>query len=83
MSARPATPVSLSSLRAGGTGRLHEAKLDEQSVNLLRALGLAQTDTFRLCKAGDPCILQVGTTRIGVSRAVASAIFVIPDRPPA
>ena len=35
--------------------------------------GLAQTDTFRLCKAGEPCILQVGATRIGVSRTVASA----------
>jgi Fe2+ transport system protein FeoA len=76
-------PVSLTTLGAGRTGRLHEARLDEQSVNLLRALGLSTTDTFRLCKAGDPCILQVGMTRIGVSKAVASAIYVIPDQPTA
>ena len=29
------------------------------------------TEEFRLCKAGEPCILQVGGTRIGVSRTVA------------
>ena len=81
MSARQVTPVSLTTLNAGGTGTLHEARLDEQSVNLLRALGLAPADSFRLAKAGDPCILQVGATRIGVSKAVASAIYVIPDRP--
>jgi Fe2+ transport system protein FeoA len=48
-------------------------------VSLLRALGLAESEPFRLCKAGEPCILQVGATRIGVSRTVASQIFVIPD----
>ena len=82
MSPRTISPVTLTSLGTGRTGRLHEARLDEQSVNLLRALGLAPADSFRLAKAGDPCILEVGTTRIGVSKAVASAIYVIPDRPP-
>lgn len=73
------TPVALSTLRAGATGRLHDARLDDQSVGLLRALGLSDAEPFRLCKAGDPCILQVGTTRIGVSGTVASEIYVIPD----
>jgi Fe2+ transport system protein FeoA len=76
-------PVALTTLRAGLTGRLHEARLDDQSVRLLRALGLSDSEVFRLCKAGDPCILQVGTTRIGLSRTVASAIYVIPDEPSA
>lgn len=82
MSPKPLSPVPLATLGTGRTGRLHEARLDETSVNLLRALGLATADSFRLAKAGDPCILEVGTTRIGVSRAVAAEIFVIPDRPP-
>ena len=77
----PTTPVALSALPVGGTGRLHEARLDDQAVNLLRALGLADREAFRLCKAGEPCIVQVGATRIGVSRLVASRIFVIPDPP--
>jgi hypothetical protein len=41
MSADLVSPVALSTLRAGATGRVHEAQLDEQSVGLLRALGLS------------------------------------------
>jgi hypothetical protein len=77
----PTTPVALSALPVGRTGKLHAAQLDEHSVGLLRALGLADRDAFRLCKAGEPCIVQVGATRIGVSRLVASRILVIPDPP--
>jgi Fe2+ transport system protein FeoA len=72
-------PILLTSLPAGHTARLHETQLDPQSVGLLRALGLCEAECFRLCKAGGPCILQVGATRIGVSRTVASKILVIPD----
>ena len=81
MSAIP--PVALRVLGTGRTGRFHEAQLDDQSVGLLRALGLSGAEAFRLCKAGEPCILQVGATRIGVSRTVASRIFVVPDPPTA
>jgi len=73
------TPVALTALRAGRTCRLHEARLDDEAVGLLRALGLSDREAFRLCKAGEPCILQVGGTRIGLSRKVASCIFVIPE----
>ena len=52
-------------------------------MGLLQALGLSGAEAFRLCKAGEPCILQVGSTRIGVSRRVASRIFVIADPPSA
>jgi hypothetical protein len=76
-------PVALSALAAGQTGRLYEARLDDRSVGLLQALGLSGAEAFRLCKAGEPCILQVGSTRIGVSRAVAANIWVIPDPPTA
>ena len=72
-------PIALTALAAGKTARLHEANLDETSVGLLRALGLCETECFTLCKAGEPCILQVGATRIGVSRMVASNILVIPE----
>jgi Fe2+ transport system protein FeoA len=76
-------PVALSALAEGRTGRFLEAKLDADSLGLLRALGLSESEAFRLCKSGEPCILQVGATRIGVSRAVASQILVIPDPPAA
>ena len=72
-------PTALTNLSTGQTARLHEARLDPHAVGLLRALGLSETQPFRVCKAGEPCILQVEGTRIGVSRAVASGLFVIPD----
>ena len=72
-------PIALTTLTTGQTGRLHEARLDAQSIGLLRALGLSETEPFRVCKAGEPCILQVDGTRIGVSRVVASNLYVIPD----
>ena len=76
-------PIALTAMTAGQTARLHEARLDSHAVGLLRALGLAEAEGFRLCKAGEPCILEVGGTRIGLSRTVASNIFVIPDLPAA
>ncbi len=72
-------PIALSTLAVGSLARLHEARLDPQSAGLLRALGLSSARELRLCKAGEPCIVQVGSTRIGVSRDVASRILVIPN----
>jgi Fe2+ transport system protein FeoA len=74
-------PVALSSLPTGASGRVHDPQLDEESAGLLRALGLSISREFRLCKTGEPCILQVGATRIGVSKAVAARILVVPDGP--
>jgi len=70
--------IRLTDLRAGDVARFHEARLDEASQNLLRALGLVRASEVRLCKAGGPCIVQVRTTRIGLSKSVARGIFVIP-----
>jgi hypothetical protein len=83
MNTTNSNPVALSALTVGSLARLHEARLDDQSAGLLRALGLLASRDLRLCKAGEPCILQVGTTRIGVSRDVASRILVIPNGPAA
>lgn len=76
-------PVALTALAVGCVARLHDARLDADATALLRALGLSGARELRLCKVGDPCIVQVGATRIGVSRAVAARIFVIPEAPPA
>jgi hypothetical protein len=78
-----ASPIALSTLAVGTFARLHEARLDDQSASLLRALGLSAARDLRLCKTGEPCIVQIGATRIGVSRDVASRILVIPSDPAA
>lgn len=79
MSSHPAVPVPLTTLKAGASARLHETRLDEQTRSLLRSLGLTDAASLRVCKCGEPYIIQVRTTRIGVSSDVASRIFVVSD----
>jgi Fe2+ transport system protein FeoA len=79
-SALVAHPVKLSALSAGQTATLHGAgDLSPQDCALLRALGLTDRCTLRICKVGEPCIVQVQSTRIGLSRAVADGIMVVPE----
>ena len=75
----PQAPVRLSELPSGQTARLHAADLHPQDCALLRAIGLTDRCVLRICKAGEPCIVQVRTTRIGLSRAVAEGIMVVPE----
>jgi Fe2+ transport system protein FeoA len=71
--------ICLCDLEVGTVARFHEARLDADVRDLLHALGLTPSSRVRLCKAGEPYIVQVRSTRIGLSRAVARAIFVIPE----
>ena len=72
-------PVRLCDLPAGTTGRLYAADVPGEDGALLRALGLTEHFRLRLCKTGEPCIVQVRTTRIGLSRTVAEQVLVVPD----
>jgi Fe2+ transport system protein FeoA len=59
--------------------RLHTATLTASDCALLRAIGLTDRCLLRVCKVGEPCIVQVRATRIGLSRSVADGIFVLPE----
>ncbi|HWB15618.1 MAG TPA: FeoA family protein [Vicinamibacterales bacterium] len=74
-----ARPVRLSDLAAGRTARMHAATLTPQDCALIRALGLTDRCLMRICKVGEPCIVQVHATRIGLSRTVADGILVVPE----
>ena len=82
---RPSMPddavsaVPLSTIAVGTSVRLH-AVTDAASRPHLRALGLVDAARFRVCKSGDPCIVQVRTTRIGLSRTIAAEVLVVSDR---
>jgi Fe2+ transport system protein FeoA len=78
VTAAPATPISLCDLAVGDIARLHEARLDPEACHQLRSLGLTESCQLRLCKTGEPCIVQVRSTRIGISGSVARHIFVVP-----
>jgi Fe2+ transport system protein FeoA len=73
------SPVRLCDLDEGCAARFHEASLDSEARNLLSALGLTSSSVVRLCKRGEPCIVQVRATRIGLSKLVAGQIYVIPE----
>ena len=72
---RHATTVPLLDLVPGTIAVLRQV-LDDQSRLVLRSLGLIDGARLRICRLGDPCIIQVRSTRIGLSRAVARSIYV-------
>jgi Fe2+ transport system protein FeoA len=74
-----AEPIRLSALAPGRTARLHTANLAPQDCALLKALGMTDRCVLRICKVGEPCIVQVQSTRIGLARSVADGIFVVPE----
>lgn len=67
--------VPLLNLALGTTAVLRQV-LDEHSRAVLRSLGLTDGARLRICRLGDPCIIQVRSTRIGLSKAVAQSIRV-------
>ncbi|MDA8017603.1 MAG: ferrous iron transport protein A [Thermoanaerobaculia bacterium] len=73
------TATRLTDLRPGCRARLLAAHLERDDLALLHALGLAERSSFRLCKAGDPWIIQVRGTRIGLSQHVAELLQVEMD----
>lgn len=53
-------------------------RLDQDTRDLLRTLGLIDDSSVLVCKRGDPFIIQVRHTRLGLARAVAEGILVMP-----
>ena len=83
----PSTPletiaVRLTELDVGDCARLQATQLVGQEREWLSALGLDDNSCLRLCKVGNPCIIQVSGTRIGLSEEVARKILVMPEEPP-
>jgi Fe2+ transport system protein FeoA len=70
-----ATPVPLLELAPGTLAVLRQIR-DHESHAVLRSLGLTDGARLRICRLGDPCIIQVRSTRIGLSKIVAQSIYV-------
>lgn len=81
----PATAkfIPLTSLAIEASARVHNAQVAPEARDALRALGLTDGVTLRVCKQGEPCVVQVRSTRIGMTRRVAQGILVEPHTPPA
>lgn len=73
-----AVAVPLTTVPVGAVATLREVT-DVDSRPVLRSLGLTDDCVLRLCQVGDPCIVQVKSTRIGLSNAVARCLYVVPE----
>jgi Fe2+ transport system protein FeoA len=72
---QPGRTVPLLDLESGTIAVLRQV-LDDQSRVVLRSLGLTDGARLRICRLGNPCIIQVRSTRIGLSKVVAQSIYV-------
>ena len=73
------TTRRLSELEVGDVARMVEAAIDPEAQSLLQALGLTDNSRLRVCKRGEPCVVQVRATRIGISSRIAQHITVITE----
>jgi Fe2+ transport system protein FeoA len=76
---RPPAPVELTRLAVGAEARFHGSLLARVDLELLEALGLTDACRLRVCQAGDPWIVQVRATRIGIADSLARSILVVPE----
>ncbi len=68
--------VPLSQLGEREKAVVHVTDLDDGEREALAAMGLHEEATFELCQQGQPCIIQVEATRLGLSREVTERIMV-------
>jgi Fe2+ transport system protein FeoA len=73
---------SLSELPAGGCGRVVSVELSGVDLERLEVMGLCFGRTLCVVKAGDPLIVRVLGSRIGLAAALAARIRVRPEASP-
>jgi Fe2+ transport system protein FeoA len=71
------TLTPLADLAVGDVGRVHQTDVEASTSRFLRAIGLTGSAEFRVCRRGEPCIIQVRSTRVGLARAIADRITVV------
>lgn len=74
-----AGPVRLSELASGQRARLFRRDLSEGEACLLAAMGLTEGCFLEVRIAGDPFVVEVRATRIGIARTVAERLLVVSE----
>ncbi len=77
--------VSLAQMARGARGTVCSVTLEKSEASTLGPMGLRERASIRVCRRGEPCIVEVGCTpgmcrRIGVSRRVAQQVMVAIER---
>jgi Fe2+ transport system protein FeoA len=66
----------LTELAEGERARVEQRRVGPLEAELLAALGLREGSELRVCRAGDPCIVEVRSARIGMTRRIAEQLAV-------
>lgn len=69
-------PIPLSQLPHGTWGVVREQCLDEETCELLRTMGMAESCPLRVCRNGRTCIVETTSTRLALTRDLSSRILV-------
>ena len=69
----------LADLPVGSIARLSCEELSEGEACLLAAMGMTEGCRLKVRTSGDPCIVEVRSTRIGLARSVAVRLVVASD----
>ena len=71
--------MRLSDLASGQRARLFRRELSEGEACLLAAMGLTEGSYLEVRIAGDPFVVEVRATRIGIARSVAGRLIVVSE----
>ncbi|MCZ6834323.1 MAG: FeoA family protein [Planctomycetota bacterium] len=74
-----AISVPLTTLKSGCCATVHQRDMSGEDQELLSAMGLTDQCRLRICRVGEPCIIQIAATRLGLSKVMAGKIMVHPD----
>ena len=69
-------PVSLAQLTGGTRCRIAAMDLQPADTELLNAMGLTDRCELCVCRPGEPCIVRVNCTRLGIAGSLARKILV-------
>jgi len=72
----PVISSSLDRLKPGRCGTIEEVQAGEDEIDRLQAMGICQGRKVMLVRAGDPLILRVLGSRIGLSSRLAARVRV-------
>ncbi len=78
----PAATVPLTDLPAGRCGWVVDVEAAGEDTERLKVMGVCSGRKVRLVRRGDPMILCVWGTRVGVSRRLAQQVYVQPCQGP-
>jgi len=72
----PVISSSLDRLKPGRCGTILDVQAGEDEIDRLKAMGICQGRKVMLVRAGDPLILRVLGSRIGLSARLAAEVSV-------